>query len=141
MRMQMTHSLSDIRNYMTSLRDSIKYPLVILLFNVGCAVWSGMTAHDAVDYIVSCMILPIVVVVSDYIPPHIPDNYTLGANPGIKRIAKVGIFILISAGVMFGVHVLAAPWFSSEWVVQSPDAIERASRIMYQVGDSLKFLP
>lgn len=139
--MEIMKGIHCIWSYITPLRDSIIYPLAILMFNLLGTLCAGISVYDMVDYIVSLMILPIVVTVSDYIPPHIQDNYTIGSYPGMRRIAKVGVFVLVSHVIMFAVHVVAASWFYSSWVVQAPDATERASRIAYQVGKSICFLP
>lgn len=128
--------------YIRSLRDSIKYPLIILCITAiydmcaGAFTWSMFC-----DYIASIAIFPLAVFISDYIPPHIAENYTLFTNPGMKRVIKTLVFAFVATGCMFCVYLLLPNIFYSHEVINTSDSIERLALLMGNVSESIKFLP
>lgn len=133
---------SQVCKYIRSLRDSIKYPILLLCVNGIMEIWGGtVSLYTGGSYMASIAILPLVVTICDCIPPHISENYVLFTNPGIRRIAKVFIFMIVSGGCMFGVHLMLGEFFHAQWVVDAPDYTEQVARVVGQVGESIKFLP
>lgn len=144
---QRTVGFKDMLQYLLSLRDSIKYPLLFILWNVvyDLLIKGDVSKITLFDYMISFVSLPIVIVLSDILPPHIKENYTFFTNPGIKRVLKVIIFSILASIVVLCVHNLANIVVSgvsySQRVTFNADPVERLALIAAEVGNSIKFLP
>lgn len=143
---QRTVGFKDMLKYLLSFRDSIKYSLFFILWNVvyDLVIKFDVSKITLFDYMVSLVALPIVIILSDMLPPHIKENYTFFTNPGIKRVLKVVIFSILAFIVMFCVHQMADLLVSdvsyTQRVTNAKDE-EWFALVMGEVGNSIKFIP
>ena len=135
-------SLIECLNYPFSMRDAVLYPVCIMIvMSITDIAALGLSWSIIADYIASIAILPFTVMLCDYIPPHIAGNYRLLSNPGIKRIVKIGIFMIVATVCMMCVHYTLPSIFYDQSVMYTVDNVDYVACIIGHAAESVKFIP